>query len=128
MRLLRNRFAIWIIGKYLNEFQIGIPKIIIKTVPHFPPWFIPNLNICFKLNEYPKKDTPPEKFQKLFYSHRHTSKIDIFTDGSRTSIGTGAGGAVCCRVDNSYTCYKVKLNTARQPLTNHLHVCCKQFL
>ena len=50
------------IRKYLQEFDIGIPKIIQTEIPKYPPWLIPEINICFKLGEFSKTNTSPTQF------------------------------------------------------------------
>ena len=99
-----------LIRKYLLDFDIGIPKIIPHTISCFPPWFIPQINICTELNKNYKKDFTPFQLKQSFLSHKHESRIEIFTDGSKTPIGTGAGVAIFSVRNNMYNCFKVKLN------------------
>ena len=99
-----------LIRKYLQIFEIGIPKIIPQTISVFPPWFIPQINICFELNKNSKKDVAPTHLKQSFLSHKHKSRIEIFTDGSKTPIGTGAGVAIYSTSSDIYSCYKIKLN------------------
>ena len=49
----------FIIRKYLREFDIGTPKISIQTTPQNPPWTIPNIKVCFELNQKCKKRFSP---------------------------------------------------------------------
>ena len=108
------------IRKDLDLFKIGSPKIIIKRTPFFPPWFIPNLDICFELNKKQKKTFTPEELKLSFHLHRHESRTDIFTDGSKTTVGTGAGVAIYSRLHDEYNCYKVKLNKLASVYTAEL--------
>ena len=109
-----------IIRKYLDLFDIGSPKIIIKRTPFFPPWFIPNIDICFELNRKGKKTFTPAELKLAFHLHRHESRIDIFTDGSKTSVGTGAGVAIYNRLNDQHNCFKVKLNKLSSVYTAEL--------
>ena len=99
-----------LIRNYLQEFEIGTPKIIPQTIPTFPPWFIPQINICLDLNINCKNDFTPIQLKQIFLAHKHESRIEIFTDGSKTSIGTGAGVAIRSVQDSQYNCYKIKVN------------------
>ena len=99
-----------IIRKYLQNFDIGNPKIILKTIPPDPPWIIPDINLCLELNKTNKKDSSPFELNQSFLSHRHNCKIELYTDGSKTCTGTG--GAVCVfSVKNQlYYSFRFKLN------------------
>ena len=99
-----------LIRKYLNDFEIGTPKITPQKIPIFPPWFIPQINICLELNQNSKKHFTPTQLKQSFLVHKHKSRIEIFTDGSKTPIGTGAGISVYSVENNCYNSYKVKLN------------------
>ena len=46
-----------------------------------------------KVNKTSKIDYTSFQLRQSFLSHRHTCKSELYTDGSKTSIGTG--GAVC---------------------------------
>lgn len=98
------------IRRYLQEFEIGVPKIITQTIPHFPPWFVPYINVCFELNKTYKNDLTPTQLKQSFLSHKHKNRIEIFTDGSKTPIGTGAGVVIYSVKDKCYNSFKVKLN------------------
>ena len=69
-----------IIRKYLQDFDIGIPKIILKTIPLDPPWKIPEINLCLELNKTNKKDSTPFELRQSFLSHRHECRIELYTD------------------------------------------------
>jgi len=55
------------------------------------PWELPTPDICMALAEFPKNSTPVEEFQQLFLEHRHQADIQIYTDGSKSVGGVGAG-------------------------------------
>ena len=101
----------FVIRKYLQEFQIGTPKIINIGTPQFPPWLIPQINVCLKLAEYSKADTPPNDFLHHYHLHKHESDIDFFTDGSKTDIGVGIGVTIHFKTTNKFTTWKNKLNS-----------------
>ena len=94
----------------MQNFDIGNPKIILKTIPPHPPWIIPDINLCLELNKTNKKDSTPFELNQSYLSHRHNCKIELYTDGSKTSTGTG--GAVCVfSVQNQlYYSFRFKLN------------------
>ena len=94
----------------LTEFEIGTPKIIVHKPLGIPPWFIPNIEVCFHLNETSKSSFSIEALKQKFYSHKHSSRIDIYTDGSKTDVGTGAGVAIYNSSDESVIKWKIKLN------------------
>ena len=98
------------IRKYLQEFDIGIPKIIQINIPKYPPWLIPEINICFKLAEFSKNNTSPAEFLHQYHIHKHESDIDFYTDGSKTNIGVGFGVAIHLKRTNQFTKYYSKLN------------------
>ena len=98
------------IRKYLQEFDIGIPKIIQINIPKYPPWLIPEINICFKLAEFSKNNTSPAEFLHQYHIHKHESDIDFYTDGSKTNIGVGIGVAIHLKRTNQFTKYYSKLN------------------
>ena len=109
--------------KYLNELQISIPKIVIKTTPNIPPWVIPNLNICLELTKYPKNSTLPIQFYNLFKEHQpnHPCRIEIYTDGSYIeNVGTGAGGCIYSTKHQVYHCYQLKINKLASVFTAEL--------
>lgn len=43
------------------------------------------------LAEMRKSDTCDEQYRQHFYSHRHACDLEVFTDGSKTADGVGAG-------------------------------------
>jgi ribonuclease HI len=47
------------------------------------------------MQKFPKKSSPSQEIIAEFWKHKHTSDIDIYTDGSRTKTGVGAGIAIC---------------------------------
>ena len=128
----------FIIRKYLREFDIGTPKISIQTTPQTPPWTIPNINVCFELNQKCKRDSLPLELKQSFLYHRHESRIEIYTDGSKTPIGTGAGIAVfstknhqfcyfkkkCNKLCSIYTVELIAIKTALNSLINVKNSCC----
>ena len=113
--LFRNRkigpFPVgMLIRKYIRDFDIGIPKIIPQTISIIPPWFIPQLNICLEVNQNCKKDFSPIQLKQAFLSHKHVSRIEIYTDGSKTATGTGSGVAIFSVLNNEFNCFKRKIN------------------
>ena len=98
------------IRKFLEEFDIGTPKIIKINVPEYPPWLIPEINICFKLAQFSKSNTSPTEFLHHYLNHKHESDFDFFTDGSKTNIGVGSGVALHFKKSNEFTKWNTKLN------------------
>ena len=99
-----------IIRKYLKDFDIGTPKIILKTIPPNPPWMIPEINLCFELNKTCKKDSTPFEHKQSFLSHRHNCNIEMYTDGSKTTIGTGGAVCVFSVKNQEYNSFQFKIN------------------
>ena len=99
-----------IIRKYLQDFDIGNPKIILKTIPLDPPWKIPEINLCLELNKTNKKDSTPFELRQSFLSHRHVCNIELYTDGSKTSTGVGSAVCVFSVKNQLYYSFRFKIN------------------
>ena len=99
-----------IIRKYLSQFNIGTPKIILKTILPDPPWLIPEINICLELNQTCKNDSTPFELKQTFLSHRHECRIELYTDGSKTSTGTGGAVSIFSVKNQEYNSFYFKIN------------------
>lgn len=96
----------------LNNYQTGTINILnIKPLPT-PPWLIPTIDVCFELCKKSKHNFTHEELRVSFYEHKHESRITIYTDGSKSEKGTGAGIVVERKCDDClvYDNYKIKLN------------------
>ena len=106
----------------LQKYQIGKLDIIkVKPLP-IPPWIIPNIEVSFKVCEKTKKDSTTEELKQIFHEHKHVSKISMYTDGSKSEKGTGAGVVVFRKCINNfvYDHYKLKLNVLASAFTAEL--------
>ena len=99
-----------IIRKYLNQFNIGTPKIILKTILPDPPWLIPEINVCLELNQTCKNDSTPFELKQTFLSHTHECRIEVYTDGSKTSTGTGGAVSIFSVNNQEYNSFYFKIN------------------
>ena len=78
--------------RQLSEtYEVNYPNIALLQESKLGPWEIPSPDICMALAEYPKKSTSIEEYQQRFLEHKHETDIQIYTDGSKTSAGVGAG-------------------------------------
>ena len=98
------------VRKLLTEYEMGLPQILIHSVLPIPPWFIPKRNVCFHVNESSKKLCSTEELRQKFLAHKHDSIMDIYTDGSKTEIGVGAGVVVYSAIHKTFHPWKQKLN------------------
>ena len=79
-------------------------KVTEVTYPNFPPWLLPEFNICPKI--LTKKDTSEEECKAQFLRHdceNHAKHTRVFTDGSKSPDGVG------CAVYLHDTIYQAKL-------------------
>jgi ribonuclease HI len=85
----------------MKELNIGdFPPILEQNVPKTPPWIIPKTEVCFHMENFPKNITPTSQIKAEFLKHKHNSKIDLYTDGSKTNnTAVGAGIALCLEIN-----------------------------
>ena len=96
----------------IKKYKVGNFEILkIKPLP-IPPWLIPKVDICFKICEKSKNNFTTEELKQSFYEHKHDSRISMYTDGSKSDNGTGAGVVVFRKCTNEYVYepYRLKLN------------------
>lgn len=97
----------------LKKYQTGSINVLnIKPLPA-PPWLIPNIHVCFELCKKSKSNFTREELKSSFYEHKHVSRINIFTDGSKCEKGTGAGIVVerMCNDNYVHDSYKIKMHS-----------------
>ena len=70
---------------------ISLPHIALLTEGKLGPWEIPKPDICLRLAGFPKKSTSAEQYEQYFLQHKHKTDMDIYTDGSKSDSGVGAG-------------------------------------
>ena len=88
----------------LQELQIDIPAISIYTESEIGPWEQPEIMVCMSLALFSKEATSPEEFIQSFRAHRHDVDFEIYTDGSKTNSGVGAGFGILSNVPgNGFT-------------------------
>ena len=78
----------------MAELGIKFPPICEQKVSKIPPWIMPNIEVCYEMQKVPKKFSSSQEILAEFWKHKHTSDIDIYTDGSKTKTGVGAGIAM----------------------------------
>ena len=78
----------------MAELGIKFPPICEQKVSKIPPWIMPNIEVCFDMQKVPKNSSSSPEILAEFWKHKHTSDIDIYTDGSKTRTGVGAGIAI----------------------------------
>ena len=97
----------------IKEYQAENLDILkLKPLP-IPPWTIPEIDVCFKICEMSKNNHTADELKQRFYEHKHVSRISMYTDGSKSKNGTGAGVVVFRKGTNNscvYNPYKLKLN------------------
>ena len=75
----------------IRDLGISLPNIALLTESPLGPWEVPKPDICLKLADLPKKSTSAEKYEQYFLQHKHKTDMDIYTDGSKSEGGVGAG-------------------------------------
>ena len=78
----------------IKNMEINIPNIAILTENPLAPWEQRIPKICTDLAIYPKKQTSSEEYIQYFRQHKHKTDVDIYTDGSKSKDGVGAGMAI----------------------------------
>ena len=81
----------------VTRLDLNIPNIALLTESKLGPWELPTPKVCMELAKYPKSSTTDEKYLQHFLSHKHTSDIDIYTDGSKSDNCVGSGVAIIKR-------------------------------
>ena len=75
----------------VRDLGISLPHIALLTEGKLGPWEIPKPDICLRLAGFPKKSTSAEQYEQYFLQHKHKTDMDIYTDGSKSDSGVGAG-------------------------------------
>jgi hypothetical protein len=98
------------VRQFFQNYNIGQLDVLnLKPLP-VPPWLIPKIDVCFEMCEKPKNNFSPDELQQYFCEHKHVSIISMYTDGSKSANGTGAGVIVVRKSENVYEPYRLKLN------------------
>ena len=109
----------------LCNYKLENYKILSVKPLQIPPWFIDSLAICFNVNETAKGDYSPEELKQLFHEHKHkhNSKVSMYTDGSKSMLGTGAAVVVYSSAcsGSKGDVYKIKLNRITSVFSAELH-------
>ena len=90
----------------MAELKIKFPPILQHSVSRTPPWIIPEANVCFEMEKFSKKITPTREIISEFLKHKHKTDIDIYTDGSKTDKGVGAGIAIKTKSNTTNWAFK----------------------
>ena len=105
----------------IKELNINFPHIALLTESPLGPWEIPKPNICMELAVLPKKDTSAEEYKQCFLHHKHSTDVDLYTDGSKSSGGVGAGVAVMTSRRERHTGIKRRLHETASIFTAELY-------
>lgn len=85
----------------LPKYNIQYPTIAVFKSNSPGPWAQPRPDVCLHLANYHKQNTSAEVYKQTFLSHKHSTDIEIYTDGSKSNAGVGAGlvsflkGTIC---------------------------------
>ena len=82
------------VREHMLELKIHLPPILEQKTSNIPPWLIPPIKVCFHMGNFPKATTSHQQLITSFFEHKHQTNIDIYTDGSKTTSGVGAGIAI----------------------------------
>jgi ribonuclease HI/exonuclease III len=80
-----------VVRKLITELEVQMPTVELLRESNYGPWEFPEPDICLNMAEMTKSDTSPEQYRQQFHAHKHIADMDIFTDGSKSSEGVGAG-------------------------------------
>ena len=75
----------------IQTLELQFPIVSTYTESSIGPWNQPDLKICMLLSIYVKNNTTAEEYLQLFRQHRHDVDMEIYTDGSKSDTGVGAG-------------------------------------
>jgi ribonuclease HI len=106
------------IRQIFRELNSEIPEIIPFYSSELGPWEIPKQSICTNLAGNKKEETNPDVYRNLFHAHRHETDIEIYTDGSKSEVGVGAGAIVM--IGEQKIEYSQKLNDLASIFTAEL--------
>lgn len=101
----------------LSHSSLPTLHVIPLYVPPSPPWLVPAPNICTSVfSDTPKSLTPPALLRAQFLAHvtSHSTSTHIYTDGSKTTSGTGFAVLFPTRS------FQVQLPTQSSVLTSEL--------
>jgi ribonuclease HI len=91
-RKSRNPIALGFkVRKLSLEYGISYPNISLIRESELGPWDFLKPTVCMALAEYSKKTTSSEEYQQRFLDHVHNAEVQIYTDGSKSTQGVGAG-------------------------------------
>ena len=62
----------------MAELKIKFPPILQQTVSKTPPWIIPEANVCFEMEKFPKKITPTREIISEFLKGGHPTILPVF--------------------------------------------------
>ena len=82
----------------VQALDLEVPAISILTESKLGPWEQPTLEVCMALSIFYKNVTTAEEFVQNFRSHRHDVDIEVYTDGSKSDTGVGAGFGIVSNV------------------------------
>lgn len=77
-----------------SSLNINFPNTALLIENDKGPWDQPKPIICMDLASYTKSTTSAEEYAQHFLEHKHNTDVDLYTDGSKSTAGVGAGVAI----------------------------------
>ena len=74
--------------------EIDFPHVDLLVESSLGPWERPKAAVCMELGVHIKATTSPREYMQYFLRHRHNADVELYTDGSKGSLGVGAGVAI----------------------------------
>ena len=81
----------------MEELGIKFAPIFEQRVSNMPPWLSPEIHVCFEMDNFTKKTIPIPEIKPTFFKHKHTTDMDIYTDGSKNTNNTKVGAGIAIR-------------------------------
>ena len=75
----------------LSASSLSMADVILFRPALYPPWLLPQPVVCHSMFPYTKSSSSPTALRLAFLEHltTHSSAIHVYTDGSKSSHGTG---------------------------------------
>jgi ribonuclease HI len=77
--------------KLFEKYNVTLPYVALLKESKLGPWELPSPAVCMSLAQYGKKETSLEMYRQHFIRHKHKADVEMYTDGSKSKEGVGAG-------------------------------------
>ena len=77
-----------------KSMKISFPDMQMLVESSLGPWERPGPRVCLELGLNCKNDTSDVEYYQAFMQHRHTADVEVYTDGSKSEKGVGAGVSI----------------------------------